>query len=456
MLKQALGEHHLDIGRDSIALKRGAAFWVDVLHFQALLASCRSHDHAPSDVCLTCLPQLLEAVTLPVEQFMAGFSLADSPAFDDWQRSQQQQLIQALSDALDGLVRYFMQSGETKPAIEYAQRRLVLDTLDEVAHRQLMQLYAWSGQQGLALRQYEQCTDILAGELGISPSSETVRLMQEIQTGHAAARVDQAHEAARHDQQAAIEIVWQPAATLRHNLPMRLPTLIGRDHDLQALQEMLQRTNVNLVTLVGPGGVGKTQLALQIASMLLEHFVDGVYFVSLASMAEAEHVISGIAQTWELQHQSNRPLLEIVQTYLRHKRMLLILDNFEHLMAAAPLLSELLANCAHLRIVVTSREVLNVQGEYLYAVSPLSLPEQGEQLSMDAVAKAAAVQLFVQRAQAITPGFVLDETNAVDIAEICTHLDGLPLAIELVAARIRLLPPRSLRQRLLGRHCFRI
>ncbi len=130
--------------------------------------------------------------------------------------------------------------------------------------------------------------------------------------------------------------------------------------------------------------------------------------------------------------------------------MLLILDNFEHLIAAAPLVSELLAHCAHLRIMVTSREVLNVQGEQLYSLSPLSLPKRGQQSSPSAIAESVAVQLFVQRAQAITPNFVLDETNAVVVAEICTYLDGLPLAIELVAARIRLLPPHTLRQRLLA------
>jgi predicted ATPase len=257
-------------------------------------------------------------------------------------------------------------------------------------------------------------------------------------------------ETASHLPQPQVDTLWRPVEVPRHNLPMRLPTLIGRDHDLRAIQEMLQRTEVNLVTLIGPGGVGKTQLALQIASMLLEDFADGVFFISLASLREPELVISAIAQTWDLQRQSNQPLMEIVHTYLRAKRMLLILDNFEHLIAAAPLVSELLANCEHLRIIVTSRELLNVQGEHLYSVPPLSLPEQGGKPSLAAFAKTAAVQLFVQRAQAIIPGFVLDETNAVDIAEICTYLDGLPLAIELVAARIRLLPPRILRQRLLG------
>ena len=449
VLKQALGDDSLDIAWESVARQPEAALWIDVLHFQALLMACRSHSHPPGDVCAVCLPLLMEAVALPAEQFMAGFSLTDSPAFDDWQRAQQQQLTQALSDALDCLVRYFTQTGDYKRAIAYAQRRLGIDTLDEAAHRQLIQLYAWSGQQGLALRQFEQCTGILTQELGVAPSAETARLVQEIRAGRAAAPVTGLSEAASNQQPPAAEAAWRPA-TPRHNLPLRRQPLIGRDQDLRAIQALLQRATVNLVTLIGPGGVGKTQLSIQLASTLLEHFTDGVFFVSLAPLHEAAQVISALAQTWHLPEQADRPLLERVQTYLRHKQMLLILDNFEHLIAAAPAVSELLAHCAHLRILVTSREGLNLQGEQLYPIAPLSLPVPSQRSVVTAVAEAAAVQLFVQRAQAVSPGFMLEATNAADIADICTHLDGLPLAIELVAARIRLLPLRTLRQRLLG------
>ncbi len=308
VLKQALGEDCFDIQWDRVALKQEAPLWVDVLHFQDLLASCRSHDHAPNDVCMTCLPLLLEAVSLPIEQFMAGFTLTDSPAFDDWQRSQQQHLIQVLSDALERLVHYFTHTGDTKSALEHAQRRVGLNALDEACHRQLMQLYAWSGQRGLALRQFEQCTAILARELGVSPSEETLHLMQELHHGHPVVREDRGHTAARQDQPPVVANGWPRAKTPQHNLPLRLPTLIGRDHDLRVIQELLQRTNVNLVTLIGPGGVGKTQLSLRIASLMLEHFADGVFFVSLASLSEAKEVISALAQTLNLQRQSNQPL----------------------------------------------------------------------------------------------------------------------------------------------------
>jgi predicted ATPase/DNA-binding SARP family transcriptional activator len=464
MLKQALGDDTLDIAWESVAIKPEATLWVDVLHFQRLLAGGQTHGHAPGAVCAACLPLLIEAVTLPAEHFMAGFSLTDSPEFDDWQRAQQHQLTQALSDALDRLVRHLAQTGETKRAIDYAQRRLALDTLDEAAHRQLMQLYAGSGQQGLALRQFEQCAAILGQELGVAPSAETARLGQEIRDGRAPAPAASAVERITVAPPQAAAPVWQPAETPRHNLPMRLPTLLGREGDLRAIQSLLQRPDVNLVTLIGPGGVGKTSLALQIGQTILdsmatsnEHpkskiqnprFEDGVFFISLAPLHEPDLVIAAVAQTWALQTNSRQSPLESVKTYLHHKQTLLVLDNFEHVISAAPLLSELLADCARLKILVTSREVLHVQGEHVYPTPPLALPV-GEQVSaLERLAEVAAIQLFVQRGQAVKPAFALDEQNAAAVGEICRRLDGLPLAIELAAARINLLTPQTLLQRL--------
>ncbi len=450
VLKQALGDDLLTMSRESVALQAKATLWVDVLHFQTLLTACRSHGHPPDASCPDCLPLLTKAVALPVEQFMAGFSLTDCPAFDDWQRTQRQQLLQTLSDALDRLIGHFSQKGEYKAAIEHAQQRLALDTFDEASHRQLMQLYGWSGQQGLALRQFEQCTAILTEELDIPPSAETVNLLREIQSAQAATRKEALGVVDAHLQQATVAEIPPPAEIPRHNLPVRLPTLIGRDHDLRALQKLVQRKEVNLVTLIGPGGVGKTQLSFCLASTLLDHFPDGVFIISLAMLREPEQMVFTLAQTWNLQYQNHQPLLEIVQGHLRDKQMLLVLDSFDHLMASAPLLSELLANCKHLCMVVTSRELLNIRVEHVYTVSPLSLPKLRQSPSIDEIASSAAVQLFVQRAQAITSKFALDDTNATAIAAICIHLDGLPLAIELVVAWIRLLSPQTLRQRLLG------
>jgi len=450
VLKQALGDDVLITSRESVALQQKATLWVDALQIQTLLAACQSHGHPSDRVCPDCLPLLTEVVSLPAEQFMAGFSLTDSPDFDDWQRSQRQQLNQALGDALDHLVDYFIEKHEYKVAIEHAQHRLALDTFDEASHRQLMDIYSWSGQQGLALRQFEQCTAILANELGILPSSETVGLIEKILSGQVVPHKEAPPTVDWHRPQTKVGDEWQPAEIPRHNLPARLKPLIGREHDLHALQNLLHRSDVNLVTLIGPGGVGKTQLSLWLASTMQDKFPDGTFIISLAALHEPEQVIFTLAETWNLHYQKNQPLLPVVQEYLHNQQILLVLDNFEHLMAAAPLLSQLLAHCNHLSIVVTSRELLNIREEQVYTLSPLSLPKLAQPISFDEIASSDAVTLFVQRAQAITSNFVLDQTNAMDVAEICRQLDGIPLAIELVVAWVRLLSPRTLRQRLLG------
>ena len=186
-------------------------------------------------------------------------------------------------------------------------------------------------------------------------------------------RAELPHKTVSHPPQPAAEEVWRPAEAPRHNLPVRPPPLIGRD---QTSRDPINRAahRRQLGDAHRSGGVGKTQLSIQVALTLIDHFADGLFFIALASFREAEQVISTLAQTWNLPQQGDRPILESVQTYLRDKQMLLILDNFEHLMAAAPLVSELLATCAHLRILVTRRELLNLQGEQVYPVAPLSLP----------------------------------------------------------------------------------
>ncbi|HLA99049.1 MAG TPA: AAA family ATPase, partial [Anaerolineales bacterium] len=234
-----------------------------------------------------------------------------------------------------------------------------------------------------------------------------------------------------------------------NNLPVQLTSFIGRQAEVKAVKDLLMRENVPLVTLTGPGGTGKTRLALQAATDLIDRFEDGVFFVDLASIGEPESVLAAIARAVGLRETSDRPLLDELKGHLRAQMMLLLLDNFEQVTAAASKMVELLRDCPQLKLLVTSREALHVRGEHVFLVPPLALPKADlKQLSIEQLTQYEAVRLFIERALAVKPGFEVTNENAPAVAEICLRLDGLPLAIELATARINLFSPQSLLERL--------
>lgn len=233
----------------------------------------------------------------------------------------------------------------------------------------------------------------------------------------------------------------------KHNLPVQSTPFIGRGIQIAAIKELILDPDTHLVTLIGPGGTGKTRLGLQVAQQLLDHFPDGVYFAPLADDKDAGQLISRVAQQLGVR-EGGRPLLENVKDYLHDKHMLLVLDNFEQLISATPVVTELLATAAKLKIIVTSRIELNLYGECEFPVPPLELPQAEKELTVENLIKNESVRLFVERARAAHPNFVLTKENASAVTDICRCLDGLPLALELAAARIKILQPQEILARL--------
>ncbi|NWF78658.1 MAG: tetratricopeptide repeat protein [Chloroflexi bacterium] len=233
-----------------------------------------------------------------------------------------------------------------------------------------------------------------------------------------------------------------------HNLPAQATPLIGREQEVATVCERLMDADVRLLTLTGAGGMGKTRLALQVAAELLDRFPDGVWFVNLTPIRDPTMVLAAIARVLDMRESGEEPTVERLLAALASKRLLLLLDNFEQVVAALPLVAQLLDGAPLLKVLVTSREVLGVYGEHHFAVPPLPHPPRNQRLSLVRLTQYEAVRLFIERATAADIHFRVSEENAPAIAEICYRLDGLPLAIELAAARIRLMPPQALLDRL--------
>lgn len=390
----------------------------DLREFNALVRAREQHQHPHGDPCSACLERLIRAAALYRGDFLAGFALDGCLEFEAWLAVQRERAHEQALKILDELAYFHEANGQFSQAETYTRQQLALDALQEGAHRRLMRLLHQQGRRAAALTQFVICRDALAAELGVEPEDKTMALYNQLKTTLSLAASS------------------TPGAKATSTLPEYLTPFIGRENELAALGERLRAGRERLITLVGPGGIGKTRLAQQVASAYGATFSDGVSFVPLAQVPTVESIPAAIADTLGLSFAaSQRSPVEQLIEMLAGRHLLLVLDNVEHLIdGAALLLQELVQAAPPLVVLVTTRERLNLQAEDLFELDGLPMPTSAHAAN---AGQFAAVQLFIDRAQRVSKRLPVSSAQLPAIVRVCQLVEGFPLAIELAASWTR-------------------
>lgn len=421
-------DDYLIVERYSVTFNSEVDFQLDVAQFETAVSLVQTQQLGK--LTRTGAAQLQTAVALYQGDFLAGFNIPAAPEFEAWVLLEQERLRQQMVNALANLITFYQQRRQFSTAIRYAQQLLALDSLQEEIQRQLMQLYSLDNQRPAALAQYQQYAAVLAEELGVAPDEETTALYEQIKADKVTSQQN---------------VTMSPGHLVTksplHNLPAATTTFIGRETEIAHIESWLMEPNGRLLTVIGPGGIGKTRLVQEAARASLGQFADGVWYVSLVPLQSSSELVTAVAETIGLTFTGNTNPAHQLVSKLAGKEMLLILDNFEHLITESSLglLADIMRQGAELKLLITSRERLNLQAERLLAVTGLSFPEIGEQNTDHSwLINFPAVQLFNNRATRLNADFVLDGQETA-VIRLCQLVDGLPLAIELAATWSRTL-----------------
>ena len=410
----------LHISRDAIQFNPDSNYHLDA-------AELINHDSKPQ----IDIRRRITAVERYRGPFLEGFSIPDSAAFEEWASLWRERLERKTLEGLHWLAAYYETRGDITQALVYARRQAALDPWVEEGHHHIMRLLAISGQREQAIRQYQTLREILSKNLKVVPSQKTSQLYQEILSGNFSAAKPKAHPP--------------------HNLPQQLSTFIGREAEIEALKQAILSSQTRLVTVTGTGGTGKTRLALEVSRGLLDAFPQGVFLVEISSQNTADSFLPIIAQVIGLDfslptslttQSADAHLQDQLLDYLQDKTMLLVLDSFETILDASVQVYDLLRVTSCLKILITSRARLNIEGETVFPLAGLSVPSMPE--APDETDGYESLDLFVDIARRTYPAFSLTVKNRPAIAEICRQTQGMPLGILLAAGWCGVLEPEEI------------
>lgn len=419
---QGASSNYLTRRGDLLVMCPGGSLWVDIEAFEDAASVARRAGE----------PALYRTAL----DLYAG-ELLPEDRYEEWAEERREGLRGTYLGLLPELAELYEKRGEMAKAVEALKRVVAEESTREEAHVGLMRLYALTGRRVEALRQYERLEESLSRKVAAEPDPASQRLYGEI----AAERFPPVHSPpAGYPSE-------EPSAARRHNVPVARSSFVGRERELVEVKRELSMTR--LLTLTGAGGSGKTRLALEVIRDLVGAYLDGIWVVELAPLSEPELVPQAVASALGVREKPSRPLIDDLADHLWKKDLLLVLDNCEHVIGAAARITDaLLSACPRLKVLATSREALRVDGEVVWQVPPLSVPHPEESTSTDELQRSEGVRLFTQRARSRRPGFGLTERNGRVVAEICRRLDGIPLALELAAARVGMLSVEQISERL--------
>jgi len=411
--------------RETVQLNLQADLQVDAVLFKGELAFCSGHVHRHPQTCPTCANHIETACKIFRGEFLEDFTLPDSDLFEDWAAVQRAQFHEQELEALGWLVNYYQRLGDHPRALDFARQQVVLEPLNEGSNLRLMKVLVRSGRMDQALSHYRRFQQKFADEIDQTPSRQLVDYYERIRSGEE--NSDPRQE------------------TVARDLPTPLNPIIGRQVELNELEVWLADPSRRLITILGPGGAGKTRLAVEVARKQAPVFADGIIFIDLSNENIRASPASQIAKYANFSFSNEQELLEELSKYLEGKDLLLVLDGLEHAQGSREFVSWLLQAEQNLVVLATSRERLNLPGEWVFGLGGLAVPPLAIH---DDIEKYSAVEMFVLHARQSDPGFELTPGNRVSVGRICSLVDGMPLAIRLASTWARTLPCEEIAQEL--------